>query len=148
MKINIFDIVRFYKYFDKSTEPDGCWNWKGGLKNNGYGKFWVDEKHKYAHIVSYWLYIGEVEEGKIVMHICDNPACVNPSHLKTGTHADNMRDRDSKGRCRGGVKQLSVEQVVEIRKEVGSQFEIAKKYNVSPNIVWRVRTGKSYKNIG
>jgi hypothetical protein len=36
------------------------------------------------------------------MHTCDNPPCINPAHLKQGTHADNVADRDKKNRIACG----------------------------------------------
>jgi plasmid stability protein len=51
-----------------------------------------------THKISYERFVGPIPDGHCVMHRCDQRNCVRPSHLTTGTVADNNRDRDAKGR--------------------------------------------------
>lgn len=80
--------------------PGGCWEWLGCINNKGYGRLTYKRKNKYAHRVSYEIHFGVSLTSELVLHKCDNPRCVNPSHLFLGSQKDNMQDCAKKGRHR------------------------------------------------
>lgn len=67
----------------------GCWEWQKGKTKAGYGQVTLSGKRQYAHRVMYVLFYGEIEIGKIVDHICNNPSCINPKHLQAISQLDN-----------------------------------------------------------
>lgn len=74
----------------------GCWIWMGaGIR---YGHLRVDGRLVKAHRASWEAFVGPIPAGMHVLHRCDVGFCVNPAHLFLGTHADNMADKERKGR--------------------------------------------------
>jgi hypothetical protein len=89
------------KLEERSIEvPSGCREWQAGTDRFGYGRIWIGE-NRTAHTVSYETYVGPIPTGLHVLHTCDNPACIEPRHLVLGTHIDNMKDKQTRGRVAG-----------------------------------------------
>lgn len=80
------------------SDPDMCWPWLGTVDPKGYGKLKIKGKWVSSHRLAYQLAKGPIPVGMSVCHACDNPPCCNPFHLWIGTHAENMRDMQTKGR--------------------------------------------------
>lgn len=76
---------------------EACIEWRGMRTVAGYGMV-SGKPRRYAHRWAYEKFHGPIAPGLYVLHTCDNPPCINPLHLRVGTHAENMRDMISKGR--------------------------------------------------
>ena len=118
------DIERFWNFVSKDGPTVGyvlgrCWKWLGDVRDNGYGRFWVNGGSVPAHRYSYEMHNSSVPDGMFVLHQCDNPECVNPDHLFVGTAFDNMRDMSTKGRARdqrGEKNNMSKLTIGDVRK--------------------------------
>ena len=77
---------------------EGCLPWLAAKGSAGYGNIQFNGRTQRAHRVVYEIVVGPIPEGLCVLHRCDNPVCVNPEHLFTGSHQDNMDDSMRKGR--------------------------------------------------
>lgn len=81
---------RFWEKVDQSGGPDDCWIWLASKNVKGYGQFSFGPKQKMgAHRTSFILTHGEIPDGMAVHHVCQNPPCVNPNHLRLVTVNEN-----------------------------------------------------------
>ena len=157
---------RFWDKVDIRGKSD-CWEWTAGKYPTGYGVFWVNGKNRGAHRVAWMLTYGDsLGRYDFICHKCDNPGCVNPSHLFKRTPKDNMADKLAKGRQnligskRPGISgqknhnsKLTPEDVLEIRavyskgKRGSGVRRLAKKYSVRPFTIYRVVNNLTWRNL-
>jgi hypothetical protein len=107
------------KFWDRVHKTDSCWLWTGSLFPSGYGRIQIKGRSVRAHRLSWEIKNGDISSGLVVCHKCDNTKCVRPDHLFLGTHLDNARDRNSKGRQAKGEtfkrSSLTENDVIDIR---------------------------------
>lgn len=135
----------------------GCLEWLGYCDKDGYGlkSFYLDGRYKTfrSHRLAYQSIHGDIPEGLVVRHTCDNPSCCNPDHLTIGTHRENIQDKLDRGRAAGGRNtgaknpnsKLTEQHVREIRSSAESNKRLAAQYGVSNvliglvkrNLIWR-----------
>lgn len=148
-----------------SRAESGCLEWKGYKDKNGYGVLLVSKdgkkKNTKAHRLSYELHVAPIPAQMFVCHRCDNPSCIEPSHLFVGTAADNNADKMQKGRHRPGGRpqrgskngraKLSEQQVAGIRRLVSSYgvtaAAIARSLGVSASAVQRAVNGRRWGTV-
>ena len=146
--------TRFWAKVEKTVE---CWQWTAARVRQGYGHFRVGDRLIYAHRYSWQLAYGPIPTGTHILHRCDNPSCVRPSHLWAGTQAENMADMVHKGRSRtlhggaNGHARLTDEAVRTIRAlaaEGWSQRRIARTFGVTKYPVQAILSGKTWRHVG
>jgi hypothetical protein len=169
--------ARFWYYVNKDGKVvpyigTPCWQWEGAVHQSGYGRYGTGKTGWRVHRLSWALANGDIPKNLLVMHLCDNTGCVNPSHLKLGTEQENTHDMIRKGRfhpptgenhpfrknpdliprgeCRGGAK-LNPEKVIEMRKRYSaggiSMNSLGKQFGVSASVCHSVVRGKTWKHV-
>jgi len=148
----------FYARVSKQRES-GCWHWTGAnskANKSGYGRCYFTKPVQDAHRVSYILHKGEIPDGMIVCHTCDNKVCVNPDHLFAGTFSDNSADAFQKGILppippmqgeQSPHAKLTNDAVIHIAKREMRQIDYAKLYNISRATIANIWSGRNWKHL-
>jgi len=126
-----------------------CWEWKAHKTPSGYGTFWMNNTNYRAHRVAWMISNGDIPNGLVICHKCDNPSCCNPNHLFMGTVQDNANDELSKGRYPRGENHYACKMSDATVKLIKKHFqtgdlngvEIAKKYNINHSTAYRIKNG-------
>lgn len=143
----------FNSKVQRALDSQECWIWTGSKDTHGYGTFGYDGKAWCAHRFAWFAKFGEIPGGMFVCHHCDNPICVNLSHLFLGTCADNNHDMMSKGRFRtprGELRpnsKLSFPIAVSVRELFihGTTIDaLSKKFSVHPSTIKSVIYGRTW----
>lgn len=152
------DATTLKRFLSKvAIDENGCWLWTGA-KITGYGVLKVQGRMVLAHRLAYEHWCGPIAEGMYILHGCDVPTCCNPAHLSVGTHADNMADRQAKGRHvplygtlngRAKVNETLVQEIRLLADEDDrlSFQELGTQYGLSRWEVSRIVKGKTWQHV-
>lgn len=152
------DLQRFWSRVEKNS-PDKCWPWVGTRwKTPGfeYGMLSVGGTSFGAHRISLKLKLkGSFVDDLQACHACDNPTCVNPDHLFQGTHSDNMKDANSKGRRTNAFKngqqhptsKLTDLCILFIRRSPKRQRELAELFGVNQQTISKIQNHQRWGHV-
>ena len=138
----MLDPAERFKLSQEAREGSDCRWFTGPLSKQGYGRFMIKRKKHLAHRWAYEQQVGEIPEGLVVRHKCDNPSCVNIDHLELGTHKDNTLDAITRGRR--GTK-ITAEDVVKIRNMPNK--EAMSLYGLSSGYVCNIKKGRARGHV-
>ncbi len=83
------------RFMEKVWKTENCWIWLAACNWATYGLFSVKRTSdgRYCNQAAHrWLYEqlhGPLDRRIQVLHLCENPICVNPDHLLAGTRSQN-----------------------------------------------------------
>jgi hypothetical protein len=138
--------------------PHGsCHLWTACTSGKGYGRICEgvgSSKNLRAHRVAWELANGPIPDGLHVLHHCDNSRCVNVEHLFLGTNADNVADRDGKGRqARGSdvhpskLTEADIPRIRQLLVDGLTQAEVGRRYGVTHSQISRINTGHTWGHV-
>ena len=122
---------------------DQCWEWTGDHTQTGHGRFAISSvRGKRVRVIASRMALAEAGRPSpspdlLACHHCDNPPCVNPSHLYWGTDSDNTRDATERGRRaiigdKGKRLTQAQREFIRERRRAGEKIvDLAREYSVN-----------------
>lgn len=134
---------------------NGCWIANGTPNNSGYLSTTLGYRTYGLHRLAYLTWVGDIPEGRVILHTCDVRTCINPAHLRTATYKENSEDAASKDRIRHQEshwnQRLDRSTIIEIYRaaHIGSlsQKDIGAFYGVSQMTVSLIKRKKRWRRF-
>ncbi len=114
---------------------------------DGYPRLSVCGKRMAASRATWIRVNGPIPSGMCVCHRCDNRRCVEIAHLFLGTQAENMRDRDLKGRGLSTMTESLAEDIRAMYAGGVSRSRIATIVGHRYLTVWNICANKTWVRV-
>lgn len=121
------------RFWPQVRASGDCWVWTGCKDRDGYGVIRHEGRQWRTNRLAWFLACGPIPDGLCVLHRCDTPACVRIEHLWLGTNAENIADRNRKGRTCGGAEHSAV------MRRVAARGERVKRARLTASVVREMR---------
>lgn len=144
------------RVYSQAEWRDGCEVFTGCCDDDGYGRINRDGKLVRLHRAVWERDHGPIHAGKVIMHTCDNPPCINPAHLAIGTQPQNIADMDRKGRrvnlygSQQSQAKLTETDIPDIRLMLGyglSCEKIGAEYQVSSEAIRHIKKLRKWSHV-
>ena len=129
-----------------------CWLWTASVDSAGYGRFSVSKVIRGAHRIALILETGPPPNSEVfAIHSCDNKRCVNPLHLRWGTHLENVEEAVLRSRFRRGEahhrSKLTADDVRYIRASTERLANLSIRFGVEPSGLCLIKQRKAWKHV-
>ena len=140
------------KLIEYEINSNGCWICTSHTKDqSGYPQVRRNGKIWRGHRYSYTIHKGDIPEGQVVRHTCDNPNCINPDHLILGTQRDNVNDifdrerRNMREEKNPNFKNFDLDAINNDYQLGMKVVDILEKYGISKTHFYRLRKENKIK---
>lgn len=147
-------IIKFWSHVS-ILDKESCWLFFGGNGKRGYGMISINGESHLAHRISYVIN-NKIDLDVLVCHTCDNPPCVNPSHLFIGSQVENMLDMFEKERvvrptCEDHHMAKLTNDLVNLiryKKIMGSRYlDLVREFNIPKSTLVKICTFETWRNL-
>ena len=143
------------KRVERGPGRDPCWLWTGSKVARGYGILSIGGSTIPAARAVHEFLIGPVQKGAKMLRSCNNPACVNPKHVKPSTQAEVVGHAAKTGRMRRGSdsprSKLTDTQVRVLRNRYWVRCEsagaLAKTFGIGRRTAYNAAVGITWKHV-
>lgn len=148
ISVNLQDLLIHTK-----RNANNCLEWQRYKDKDGYGKWRVNGEKRNVHRLVCALVYGEPVDNQQALHSCDNPPCINPDHLRWGTHRDNNDDKILRLRLAGERSPSAIytdAQVRQIKQMIADGVKghvIYRQFNMSKYTFSNIKNNKNWKHI-
>lgn len=153
--ITFWDRV-YSQTFRLAQSEGGCLLFTGCKDSCGYGRIWRNGKLVRIHREVWKREHGRIPMGKVVMHVCDRPNCIEPEHMRIGLQRENIADMDSKGRRRtilgsqrstAKLHERDIPTIRALLKRGDTCKSIADIYGVTEGLIRHIKKGRNWSHV-